>query len=541
MTYRTAWRAFLPLVTLSLVTVFLAACGRPPLYKQQSYVFGTLVEITVWGETEERARQVTNQVLADFDRLHHSLHAWEPGTLESLNAAIARGERRIPLDPSLLPLLSDAQRLSAQAEGLFNPAIGNLIRLWGFHAETFEARLPDPATVERLAKAAPAMADLIIEPPANPGSPPLLHSRNPAVRLDLGGYAKGYALDRAAAEFRRQGLFNVLINIGGNVMALGSKDGSPWKVGIQHPRQSGAIATLELRDGEAIGTSGDYQRYFEVAGKRYCHLIDPRTGWPAQGVQAVTVIARGAQAGVLSDVASKPLFIADPADWRRLAERMGIAEALRIDAGGQPHVTAAMASRLHWVDNATPPAVPPEASCMYTWKSYYIVQADYQHWANDVLFDALSRLRPEALARDEGLFFQSIHHTVDHMLLVSQVWLARLQGSHPAANYRAIQQPVWRELQGALRQETRRLQAWLEGQPAAWFDGELHYTGSDGQTRGMWVRDALTHLFTHFVHHRGQISAVATRLGAPCPEMDYVYYRREVEKLLGEARQDVQP
>jgi hypothetical protein len=74
-----------------------------------------------------------------------------------------------------------------------------------------------------------------------------------------------------------------LINIGGNIMALGSKGGQAWKVGIQHPRRAGALAMLELHDGEAIGTSGDYQRYFELDGKRYCHLIDPRTGWPATG------------------------------------------------------------------------------------------------------------------------------------------------------------------------------------------------------------------------------------------------------------------
>lgn len=177
---------------------------------------------------------------------------------------------------------------------------------------------------------------------------------------------------------------------------------------------------------------------------------------------------------------------------------------------------------------------------MYTWKSYYVVQADYQHWANDVLFDALSRLRPETLARDEGLFFQSIHHTVDHMLLVSRVWLARLQGTNLKADYRAIQYTAWRELQNAMRHETRGLQGWLEGQPATWYDGEIAYAGSDGQERSMWVRDALSHLFTHFAHHRGQISAVATRLGAPCPEMDFVYYRREVEKLLNAARQDAQ-
>ncbi len=173
---------------------------------------------------------------------------------------------------------------------------------------------------------------------------------------------------------------------------------------------------------------------------------------------------------------------------------------------------------------------------MYTWKNHFIIQADYQHWANEVLFNALEHLTPDSLSSDQGLFFRSIHHTVDHMLLVSQVWLARLQGENLSVNYRVIQHPDWRGLQNALRLETRKLQGWLDAQAEEFYDREFEYTGSDHRPRRMWVRDALTHLFTHYAHHRGQVSAVATRLGAPCPEMDFVYYRREMEKLLAELR-----
>lgn len=173
---------------------------------------------------------------------------------------------------------------------------------------------------------------------------------------------------------------------------------------------------------------------------------------------------------------------------------------------------------------------------MYTWKSYYIIQADYQHWANEVLFTALEHLQPEFIASDQGLFFHSIHHTVDHILLVSQAWQARLQGDNLAPNYREIAHPDWRELQKAMRMETRRLQSWLEAQPDDYYEQQISFAGSDGKIRTMWVRDMLVHLFTHYAHHRGQISAVATRLGAPCPEMDFVYYRREMEKVLAQVR-----
>jgi uncharacterized damage-inducible protein DinB len=174
---------------------------------------------------------------------------------------------------------------------------------------------------------------------------------------------------------------------------------------------------------------------------------------------------------------------------------------------------------------------------MYSWKSHFAVLADYQHWANEVLFNSLDHLQADAIASDQGLFFNSIHHTADHVLLVSQVWLARLQGEHLEANYRVINHPDFRELKQALRREARKLQSWLDAQLDDFFSKEISYTGSDGKSHVMWVRDALTHLFTHCAHHRGQISAVITRLGGPSPEMDFVYYRREMGKLLSEVKE----
>lgn len=142
------------------------------------------------------------------------------------------------------------------------------------------------------------------------------------------------------------------MNIGGNIIALGQRGNRPWQVGIQHPRQPGSLAMLSLQDGWAIGTSGDYQRYFERDGKRYCHIIDPRTGAPAQGTQSVTVLIPPAEhAGVLSDVASKPIFIASASVQDRLdaARRMQIQNFLVVDAQGQVIVSEPMNKRLHWL------------------------------------------------------------------------------------------------------------------------------------------------------------------------------------------------
>jgi thiamine biosynthesis lipoprotein len=117
------------------------------------------------------------------------------------------------------------------------------------------------------------------------------------------------------------------------------------------------LATLELRDGEAIGTSGDYQRYFMVGTMRFCHLINPNTGYPMQGVQSVTVLAHGARAGVLSDVASKPLFIAGVHGWREAASWMNVPEAMLVDGQGKAHLTSELQKRLEFTDKTLRPQV----------------------------------------------------------------------------------------------------------------------------------------------------------------------------------------
>lgn len=173
-----------------------------------------------------------------------------------------------------------------------------------------------------------------------------------------------------------------------------------------------------------------------------------------------------------------------------------------------------------------------------SWKQYFIYQADYQHWANEVLFECLDRLNPQALGEPQGLYFSTIHHTVDHLLVVAELWRLRLQGESPIVDYKVLHHPDWRELKKTLRQEMRGLQHWLEKQPDVFFEKEIAYRGSDGKDRRNWVRDVLTHLMGHMVHHRGQISAVATRLGAPAPEMDYIYYKRAVDSALAMGKRD---
>ncbi len=345
-------RSGLTFFLIAVLAGFLAACGRTPLQEQQAYVFGTRVEVLVVSEDPEQGRKAIAAVLREFDRLHRAYHAWQDSELTILNSAIFSG-RPQQVSPELAEFVQEAQALSKQGDYLFDPGIGQLIKLWGFQADEFKAELPAQADIQAWLRSKPSIADIRIDGQT-------ITSRNRNVALDFGGYLKGVALDRAAAILRAQGINNALINIGGNIMALGSKEGKKWRVGIQHPRQSGPLATVTLNDGEAIGTSGDYQRFFEVDGKRYAHLLDPRTGYPADHTQAVTVlIPPGPRAGTLSDATSKPIFIAGPEQWRGMARKMDIGLVLRVDRDNRIFVTEALRQRLEFVGNAPEMTVVP--------------------------------------------------------------------------------------------------------------------------------------------------------------------------------------
>ncbi|MCB1887579.1 MAG: DinB family protein [Rhodocyclaceae bacterium] len=163
------------------------------------------------------------------------------------------------------------------------------------------------------------------------------------------------------------------------------------------------------------------------------------------------------------------------------------------------------------------------------WRQHFRTQVDYQLWANQVLFESLSGLSAEALTRPEGLFFPSIHHTVDHMHVVADIWFARLEGRHIEADFSHIRTPDWHTLKHDLQQSIRQLGHWLESRDEALFGQTITYRRLGGAQSATTASDILTHLMGHFSHHRGQISAVATRLGAPAPEMDYLYFLRDLE------------
>lgn len=336
----TAWQRIRQYGLLVFLLHLLAACGDNALTQRQDYIFGTMVEISIYGVPKAEADRAIDSILQDYRQLHQSLHAWQgESELIKLNRAIADGES-FEASLTLVEILTLSQAFAAKTDNTFNPAIGHLITLWGFQNDQFLPRDIDASELNKILAANPRMSDLHIQ-----GSK--ISSTNQAVKLDLGGVAKGYALDRAASYLKSANIHHALINIGGNVIALGAHGDRPWRVGIQHPRRAEALATLDLPDGWAIGTSGDYQRFYMKNGQRYCHLIHPHTGYPAQNTQSATVLVPpGAHAGMLSDMASKPFFITNPEQRTQMKLNTGIDHILLIDTSGKVWMTHEMRLRL---------------------------------------------------------------------------------------------------------------------------------------------------------------------------------------------------
>jgi thiamine biosynthesis lipoprotein len=326
------------LVILSLVCISGACSREEAVFHDRFFAFGTLIEVTLYGVDQERAIEASDIIEREFHDRHADWHAWEPGILNTTNQQLA-SLKPFTADPAILPLLLEASRLSRRSQDLFNPAIGKLIALWGFHASELPVgTLPDAEAIRALVEQAPSVEDITI-------TGDRIQNRNPAVQYDLGAFAKGYAIDRAIDRLRELGIENAIVNTGGDLRGIGRHGERPWRIGIRHPRQPGVLASVELDGDDSVFTSGDYERYFEVDGKRYHHIIDPRSGYPAGTATSVTVIHTDA---ATADAAATALFVAGPDAWMDIARRMGIRHVMLIDTHGVIHMNPAMQARIRF-------------------------------------------------------------------------------------------------------------------------------------------------------------------------------------------------
>jgi FAD:protein FMN transferase len=316
----------------------LASCRREPELEHASlHVFGGEADIALAGVEPAQARVALDALGARFNQLNREWHAWEPGALTTLNASIARGERSTP-PASIRDLILRSQPLSIRSDGLFDPAVGGLMRLWGFHTDAFPITqpLPSAAQIEAWRASRPSISDVVVD-----GE--VVYSHNPAVQLDFGGIAEGVAAEEAAHLLQAQRVDDALLTLGGDMYALGDADGRPWRVQIRDP-YGGTLGEVELHDREALFTSGNYQKFREApSGARWAHVLDPRSGQPVLGSAAVAVLHRDP---VLADIAATALMVGGPARFGELLGSLQVRCALLLTEENEMIITAAMQARV---------------------------------------------------------------------------------------------------------------------------------------------------------------------------------------------------
>lgn len=254
----------------------------PELVHRSQPLLGTFVTISAWGEDRAAVQTAISEAFAEFRRADALMSLHRPDSeLRRVNAQAAA--QAIPVSPELFAVIEQAQRIAAETEGAFDVTIRPMAELWGFIWK--EYRLP---TESELQSVLPRVGFQKVE--LNPLRR-TVRFREPGMSLDLGGIGKGVAVDMAMNKLRSLGVTNAMVKAGGDLRVIGSPPGASfWTVQLEDPRKQGERVAIPLRDA-ALSTSGNYENFFEVAGRRYSHILDPRTGLPVQGLAACTVIA----------------------------------------------------------------------------------------------------------------------------------------------------------------------------------------------------------------------------------------------------------
>ena len=321
-------------------SINLFAQARPDtneLHHFRLLAFGTYIEVMISGGSKKRAHQARNLVSQKFKAMHHQWHSTHDSAVSRLNRLLP-SNAWVALPPVVRELLIRSKEISILSQHKFNPAIGKLVNIWGFNnALKPRSKPPLASTIDTHTRQQARMSDVQIQGGR-------IRSTNPAVQLDFGAIAKGYAIDQVVRLLQKQGFKNLIINAGGDLKAIGRRPGRAWRIAVRDPsKQSRVIAGIKIINEEAVFTSGDYERYFIHKGTRYHHIIDPATGYPAQHTRSVTIIHKNA---TLADAAATALFIAGPKNWADTAKKMGIRYVMLIDNKGIIHLSRAMQNRI---------------------------------------------------------------------------------------------------------------------------------------------------------------------------------------------------
>lgn len=306
--------------------------GRAPVqgawHSREEAIMGTAIRVELFSHSAAAGEAAIDAVMAEMHRIDAAMSPHKHDSeLSVINREAAR--RPVPLSEEMTRLIARAIEFSELSDGAFDITFAGIGQL-------FDYRLgikPSDKALER-ARATVGYRHLILDRKAR-----TLRFAREGVRIDLGGFAKGHAVDNSVAILRRLGIVNATVAAGGDSHVMGERGGRPWTIGIRDPRRAGeVVAVLPLQD-TAISTSGDYERYFEEGGVRFHHLIDPKTGQSPSAVRSVTILADD---GLTTEGLSKCLFVMGLDKGMRLIESLPGVDAVVVDASGVLHYSSGL-------------------------------------------------------------------------------------------------------------------------------------------------------------------------------------------------------
>lgn len=281
-------------VTLGLVAKNMFT-SKP--YKESHILMDTIIDITAYGPHREAA---VRAAFDEFRRMQGIADRFNPDSQVSQINEMA-GIQKVVVDPDLIVMINHSIELSKKLDGSFDITAGALTDLWGIgHKDKF---IPSQ---EEIDKVLPLVDYRLIQVDSVNNT---VYLPKKGMKIDLGGVAKGYSINKASAVLKSYGITSALINDGGDIRSIGSKpDGTPWRIGVQDPRKSdGIIAAIPMIECDTLATSGDYQRFFEKDGIRYSHIIDPKTGKQPREIASVTLVYKDSD--TISDIPSLGMFV----------------------------------------------------------------------------------------------------------------------------------------------------------------------------------------------------------------------------------------
>jgi thiamine biosynthesis lipoprotein len=300
-------------------------------YVNDSFVMGTVMTVKIRGVERDAARNATEAVVDEARRLHRLFDPHDPGSeMALLNRTAAGGGGQVAVSIDMGRVLAAAIAVRDSSNGAFDPSLGELIDLWGFSDEKPKNTLPDSMLIAAIVDSLKSSPVLHLTPDSSAAIVP-----PGADRLDVGGIAKGYAVDRAIEVLDSLGIGNALVNLGGEIGVLGvGSNGRSWRVGIQHPRMAAShMGVVDEMEGQYVATSGDYERFFIRNGRRYHHILNPDTGFPSyeHAVMSATIVASSC---LLADALATAAFVLGPDKGIRFLESQGAQGIIVYAAGG---------------------------------------------------------------------------------------------------------------------------------------------------------------------------------------------------------------